>query len=459
MLGEAFLGIASYCRDSFARTKSFERSVALMLGQLCGMGRGTTTRAILALGRQDGDWSAFYRLCSRAPWDAQSLFVSTFKECLTWFKSDWVVVAYDDTRLKKTGKKISAARYYLDPLSPRFHPNLMYGLRFLQCSALLPLHSYGEGRARGVPISFELAPCVKKPGKKATPQELDAYKQACKEQNLSTAFTASLIRQRKNLDELGGAQRLLVVTVDGSFCNRNCLKDIPERTLIIGRTRKDARLCFPMGSGSRKIYSDQKFTPQQVLKDDAIAFEKAEVFFGGAVRELAYKKLDNVLWQGGTQTRLVTLFVLAPTPYRNSQSGRMLYRDPAYLICTGTGLNALRVIQAYLDRWQIEVNHQEEKDILGVGQAQVRSEKAVPRQPALVVAAYSILILASLKAFGTGRCQHYPEQPSWQRDKRRPSITDMIRLLRAEWADPNSALSLRFKTPPGFHNLVMTARA
>jgi hypothetical protein len=459
MLGEAFLEIASYWRGSFARMKSFERSLALALGLLCGVGRGTTTRGILALGRQHEDWSAFYRLCSRAPWDAESLFASAFKESLRWIKSDWVVVAYDDTRLKKTGKKIPGAQYHRDPLSPPFHPNLVYALRFLQCSVLLPLHSEGEARARAVPVSFELAPCIKKPGKMATAEELAAYKNACKERNLSTAFAANLARRRKVLDELGGAERLLVAAVDGSFCNKNCLKHIPERTLVIARARKDAKLCLPASSGGLKKYDDVKFTPEDVLNNVAIPFEKVEVFFGGAKRELRYKKLENILWQGGTQTRPITLLALAPTPYKNSKDGRWLYRQPAFLICTSTGLDATRVLQAYLDRWQIEVNHREEKDLLGVGEAQVRSGKAVPRQPALVVAAYSVLILASLRAFGPGRSQHYPNLPKWRKNKRRASIPDMLCVLRAEWADPCSALSLRFKPPIGYKNLVMTAAA
>jgi hypothetical protein len=460
MLGEAFLKIISSWRPCFARAKSFERSVALSLGQLCGIGRGTTTRGILALGRQDQDWSAFYRLCSRAPWIAESLFTCAFKESLRWIKSDWVTVAYDDTRLKKTGKKIAEARYCKDPLSPPFHANLMYGLRFLQCSVLLPLHTLGEARARAVPISFELSPNAKKPGKTATQEQIQEYKLACKVRNLSTAFVANLARQRAILDSLGGFKRLLVATVDGSFCNKNCMEKTPERTVIVARARKDAKLCFPAQDGPRnKQYASHKFTPEEVLKDEAIPFLKAEVFFGGARRELRYKMLENVLWQGGTKTRRVTLLALAPTPFKNSQAGKRLYRQPAFLICTSTGLDAVRVLQAYLDRWQIEVNHREEKDTLGIGQAQVRSKKAVPRQPAMIVAAYSILILAALRAFGPGRSKPYPQLPKWRRDKRRASIPDMICVLRAEWADPTSALSLRVKPPPGFQNLVMTAAA
>ena len=32
-----------------------------------------------------------------------------------------------------------------------------------------------------------------------------------------------------------------------------------------------------------------------------------------------------------------------------------------------------QLLQIYFDRWQIEVNHREEKDTLGVGQAQLRN--------------------------------------------------------------------------------------
>jgi hypothetical protein len=69
-------------------------------------------------------------------------------------------------------------------------------------------------------------------------------------------------------------------------------------------------------------------------------------------------------------------------------------------------------LQAYFDRWQIEVNHREEKDSLGVGQAQVRSKHSVPRQPAFAVAAHSALHPAALLTFGSGRDQHHEAFPA-----------------------------------------------
>ena len=63
---------------------------------------------------------------------------------------------------------------------------------------------------------------------------------------------------------------------------------------------------------------------------------------------------------------------------RSSRSRRW---EPAYLICTNPDLPLQALHQAYLWRWDIEVNFRDEKTILGVGQAQVRSERCQPECP------------------------------------------------------------------------------
>ena len=104
------------------------------------------------------------------------------------------------------------------------------------------------------------------------------------------------------------------------------------------------------------------------------------------------------------------------------------------------------MLQIYFDRWQIEVNHRDEKDTLGVGQAQLWNIDAVPKQPALVVAAYSALLLASLQAFGTERTQAYQALPRWRRRAHRPSCLDLVTLLRQEMVDhPEYPQSLGFQ--------------
>ena len=133
---------------------------------------------------------------------------------------------------------------------------------------------------------------------------------------------------------------------------------------------------------------------------------------------------------GGVVAGRRALRLLVVVPYR--KRGRWLYRRAAYLLTSEFEASAPRLLQMYLDRWQIEVNRREEKDTLGVGQAQVWNEKAVPRQPALMVAAYSALLLAGLEAYGPHRGQAYGELPKWRRKQQRPSCQDLVTLLRQQ---------------------------
>jgi hypothetical protein len=148
-----------------------------------------------------------------------------------------------------------------------------------------------------------------------------------------------------------------------------------------------------------------------------------------------------VYWQRGAGQRPLRLIVIAPTPYRKNQSKKLYYRDPAYLLTNDLRSSTKQLLQIYFDRWQIEVNHREEKDTLGVGQAQLWNVVSVPKQPVLAVAAYSALLLASLQAFGAERGKAYAELPKWRRNARRPSCLDLITLLRKEMVQQPTLLA------------------
>jgi hypothetical protein len=219
---------------------------------------------------------------------------------------------------------------------------------------------------------------------------------------------------------------------DGSFCNRTCFGDIPARSILLVRARKDARLCFRAAEDSRRFYAVAKFTPEQVRRDESRTYKTTKIFYGGKRRKVRYKEIAKVYWQRGANKLPLRLIVIAPTPYRKSKSKKLYYRDPAYLLTSDLRSSLKQLLQIYFDRWQIEVNHREEKDTLGVGQAQLWNITSVPKQPVLAVAAYSALLLASLQAFGAERGEAYAQLPKWRRKARRPSALDLITLLRKE---------------------------
>jgi len=161
------------------------------------------------------------------------------------------------------------------------------------------------------------------PGKKATEQMKQDYRAAVKQHNLSQRFVAMGQALRQELDRAGAENKILVLAGDGSFCNRTCFKQIPERSVLLVRARKDAKLCLRASDGSQRFYALDKFTPEQVRQDETRAWKTTKIFYGGKRRKVRYKTVDNVYWQGGARQRPLRLIVIAATPYRKSQSKRL----------------------------------------------------------------------------------------------------------------------------------------
>jgi hypothetical protein len=420
------------CSAAFTQARTVQRAMELALGTLCSFGRRTVSRAICAVGRQHQDWSADYKLYSRSPWHPETMFDPVLAVHLDRYRQGPVVTALDDTKLRKTGSHVASAFWQYDPLSPPFHANLIYGLRFMQASLIFPHYHEGPWPARAVPVRFVECPALKKPGKRATAEQWQAYRQAKRLKNLSTDSLAILAELRGRLDAMGAKDRPLLAALDGSLCNRTFFRAPLDRTDLVARCRKDARLCFAAESGSRRRYADQRFTPEAVRHDPAIRWRRATIHFAGQWRRIRYKKVKQVLWRRGAGTRPLRLLVIAPQPYHTSPQSRTFYRQPAYLLTTETRGPVKDVIQAGFDRWQIEINHRDEKDILGVGQAQVWAPRSVPRQPAFAVACYSLLLIAGLLEFGPGRTEDFIALPKWRKNARRPSALDLLSLLRTQ---------------------------
>jgi DDE superfamily endonuclease len=434
MLAHEYLSILSEgWQDVFPDPRTHRRAVEHALAWPCAMGQRTISQSICLLDRSSQDWSADYKLFSRSPWEADRLFDPVVKEYLERYPKGPVVMPIDDTKLHKTGRKIPGASWQRDPMSPPFHVNFIWGLRFLQASLIFPHHQEGEFSARGIPVRFWHVPVVKKPGKRASDDEVKQFKSLRKEKNLSTIALALIEDFRKHLDQDGAFHRRLLVPADGSFCNRTFFKNELDRVDLLARCRKDARLCFPNLTDSRRQYAVEVFTPEDVRKSERCEWKQTWIYFGSKQRKLRYKVLDNVLWRRGAATRRLRLIVIAPTPYKMSPQSHINYRDPAYLLTTDLKTAPKKLVQHYVDRWQIEVNHRDEKTPLTVGHSHVWSKLSVPRQPTFTVASYSILLLAALRRFGPGRTSDFLPLPKWRtRRPNRPSVLDLLTLLRKD---------------------------
>lgn len=140
-----------------------------------------------------------------------------------------------------------------------------------------------------------------------------------------------------------------------------------------------------------------------------------------------------VLWPKGHGRTPCRLIVIAPLGYRLTKGSKLLYRQPAYVLIPDIETPVERLLQYYFLRWDIEVNHRDEKSLLGLGDAQLRSPNSVKRQPQFSVIIYSLLLLASIRAYGAHRTDDYLPVPKWRKKtERRPSTLDIVSQFRRE---------------------------
>jgi len=281
-----------------------------------------------------------------------------------------------------------------------------------------------------------------KPPKKASAQQWEEYEKIRAEKNINRAGFQRLEALRHDMDQGGATERGLVASVDGRFTNKTFLTQVPERTVIVGRLRKDAVVYgLPENQpalGRKRKYGLLLGTPEQLLQDQRIAFQTVRACAAGKVHDFQVKRLGPVVLRLDRAARPVQIMVLKALGYRLKKGGKLLYREPAFLVCTDPHMALEDFLQDFLWRWDIEVNFRDEKTLLGVGQAQVRTQASNQNAPALAVAAYALLLMASAQAYGKNGSPDRLQQAKWYRRKKKQRATtnELINQLRRElWSE------------------------
>ena len=400
----AFDQLLEQAGQACEQRRGLERLRSHLLAQLVCLGEHTITGLLATSGQQFRDWSAAYRFYGRNRVDPTALFTVVRGALEQQLPQDQpLVVALDDSILRKCGHKIPGTAWRPDPLGAPFQVSFVWAQRIVQMAAAMPEGT--DGVARTVPIDFGLAPTPRRPRPKAPESEWSAYRQEQKRLNINRQAVTRLERlaQQRRAE---GQRRPLWVTVDGRFTNKTFLKNAPSETVVIGRIRGDARLhaavepsISPSAAGGRpRWYGPRLPTPEELRKDDQTPWQRVEAYAAGQRHLFKIKTLDKVRWRVTGAKRALRLIVIAPLAYRPRKGSPLLYRKPAYLICTDPALSLAQVLQAYLWRWGIEVNFRDEKTLLGVGQARVRNPHSIAHVPATAVAAYALLLVAATRS-------------------------------------------------------------
>jgi hypothetical protein len=417
-LSLALLETIEGLRPAFADARVYARVRQLMFASLATRDRHTISAVIEAAGRSQLDWSGDYRVFSRDSWTVAGLFGCLLPQVVSLQPSTGTVcAALDDTNIKKTGTHIPGVAYRRDPMSPPFHTNFVRAQRFVQTSLLVPFQA-GPSGARAIPVGFDHAPSARKIAHNLSDVEKREHRKLQEQHSLSHYAIASIEGLRNALDAAGSIDRKLLITVDGSYTNQNVIRALPDRTQLIGRIRKDAVLHQPPVNSSatgRPASYGAELTPEGVRQDLSIPWKSVKVFAAGRIHDCEVKEITPLLWRKTGPALRQRLIVVRPLSYRKTKNSRLLYRQPAYLITNDLDTPLAELLQAYFWRWDIEVNHRDEKQLIGVGQAQVRCPRAAERAPAFAVACYSALLIAAARAFGVAGTAPVVEQPKWRR--------------------------------------------
>lgn len=412
-----------------------------MVAHLLCTQRRTVTGLLNTLGRQQQDWSKAYRLYKEHV-DSTTIFAPILDGVLELIPEDTALnVAIDDSHLRKTGKKVSGAGWYRDPLGPQFHTNLMWSQRFIQLSAAVP-DPNNPKRSRMIPIAVTQIPKLPKLAKDALPQEIEHYEKI-KALNSPGAHAVRILQQlRQHLDASAGyADKFIWVSGDGDYSNSTLLPQLPPKTVYIGRTRTDIHLRSVPKKPLRPTpgrpcsYGKKLPTPEELRKDKTIDWKHAEIANGPKkTTKVRYKRIERAKWHVAGEKAVVQIVVIAPLRYKKRKDGPWCYTQPAYLVCTDPNVPVVELIQTYLWRWGIEVNFKEEKQLFGAGQTQVRNKSSVSSAPAVCIATYAALLLAGIRAYGFDSKPPSVSPPKWypQKNNARLTSSDLIKQLHQD---------------------------
>ena len=86
---------------------------------------------------------------------------------------------------------------------------------------------------------------------------------------------------------------------------------------------------------------------------------KIRCFAAGKLHEIPVKVYGPVYWRKAGADLPLLLVVIKPLGYRLRIGAKLLYRQPAFLICTDVHLDLQLFVQSYIQRWEIECNHRD----------------------------------------------------------------------------------------------------
>lgn len=361
-------------RAIFLTKKTFFKASFLIIGALLCQGARTICSLLRILGlKGETTFTKYHNVLNRSKWDilkgAKILLQEIDKN-----KSEPLKIVIDGHLERRRGPKIKARGHYRDAVqSSDNYTVISSGLKWLSVMAL-KRYSWCT-RTLALPFLTALVPSE------------DGNKANNKKHKTLQTWTCQIIMQIRRWFP----DRTIFLIADNEFATAGiALQSIKQKISFISRLKLNARLfdfpfCNHMGRPRKKGLRLPSIT--SVLVDpEVIWVSKKVLWYGGKYKEVEFIT-GTCLWH-------VMTYSQSPIPIRY-----VLLRDlankfkPVLLMSTGIDLDAVTIIESYVERWNIEVTFHEAREHLGIETQRQWSDMAIARTTPILFSLYSLAIL------------------------------------------------------------------
>lgn len=411
-------------RPAFQQERPYQRAIWLLLSEVFTFARHTVTQGLLALGETETDWSAWYRLFSQKRFDYDILTTITLRETLPENAAPApYVVGVDGVLVPRHSQTMPGTAWWKALGSAPFKPGLARAQRFVNLSWLTPREG---GYSRAIPL--QLLPAFPE---KAVAAEVDKKKDW-------EAAIEGLQWVRRELDGAGRKAQRLLVLVDGGFERTVAFwRQLPERTVVLGRTAR-SRVLYALpgeyqGRGRPKSYGERAPKPSDWLKVKE-GWMTTQVYVRGRMREMRYRIEGPYLREGLLDQ---PVFLIVVRGIDRHVDGKRVKRDPVFYLVSAIQQGQTWVLPLPEEellawawqRWELEVAHREMKSGFGLGDKQCWNKRSAVRAVQWSGWVYTLLLLAAYRTWGL---QHGPATPArWWSGSGRWSFDTLWRAYRS----------------------------
>ena len=392
---------------SVLHQRSAWRMSTIIAGIIFAKGRKTITSWFRAAGIAER-YKAFYyfvgSIGQKTQIIAKVLFEIMIK--LVYKNQNRVLMAIDDSPTKRYGPKVAGAGIHRNPTIGPDGAKFVYGHIWVTLSAMARHKLWGT---IGLPLLAKMYIRVK--DIESVPK---AYK--IRFQN-KLVQAAELVKWAQNCCKHLGKQ--LWIVTDGGFTKARFLKSvITMGVTVITRLRKDAALhAIVKPVKKRKRGRPRKYGKRIYLQDEVA---KRQGWFS-----------INVTLYGREETKKVKMFKATYKPAGGEVMVLIVQEDKnswRAFMCTNLSATAEQILEAVADRFAIEQNFHDLKEIEGAGQQQVRNFWANVGAFHLNMWVHTMVELWAWDKSARVLCNR--SDSPWDDSYRRPSHADRCQALR-----------------------------